>query len=301
MPELQLLRPLWLFGLFPVFVVWWFLWRRQDPFARWQRVMDPHLLPHLVVGNESGRRLRPVHLLLVIWLLTVVALAGPSWRSQPSPFAQQSGLMVVLKTSESMESADVQPSRIDRARQKIHDLLSARPGADTGLIVYSGSAHLVMPLTNDERIIDTMLEELTPELMPVDGDAIADALELAGTTLQRAGKQGSILVMADTVSLQQTQEIAAGKFSYPVQFLSMQPPGMTLDPGIGTASQALDGTIERLTADSSDIERIVRRSRNLASSAAEDTGSVPEDAGYFLLPLLALLALFWSRRGWILR
>ena len=81
----------------------------------------------------------------------------------------------------------------------------------------------------------------------------------------------------------------------------MQPPGMTLDPGIGTASKALDGSIERLTADSSDIERIVRRSRNLASSAAEDTGSVPEDAGYFLLPLLALLALFWSRRGWILR
>ncbi|MDX1346511.1 MAG: hypothetical protein R3179_11475, partial [Sedimenticolaceae bacterium] len=101
MAELQLLRPLWLFGLFPVFVAWWFLWRRQDPFARWQRVMDPHLLPHLVVGNEDGARLRPVHLLLVIWLLTVLALAGPSWRSQPSPFAQQSGLMVVLKTSES--------------------------------------------------------------------------------------------------------------------------------------------------------------------------------------------------------
>ncbi len=301
MPELQLLRPLWLFGLLPVLLTWWFLWRRQDPFARWQRVIDPHLLPHLVVGDEKGRKLRPVHLLLVIWLVTVLALAGPSWRSQPSPFAEQSGLMVVLKTSESMESTDVQPSRIDRARQKIHDLLSARPGADTGLVVYSGSAHLVMPLTADERIIDTMLEELTPELMPVDGDTLADALELAGATLQRAGKQGSILVIADTVSLQQTQDLAARNFIYPVQFLSLQPPGMTLDPGMATAAKTVDGTVELLTADSSDIERIIRRSRSLASSGAEDAGRVPEDAGYFLLPLLALLALFWSRRGWIER
>ena len=301
MPELQLLRPFWLFGLLPVLLVWWFLWRRQDPFARWQRVMDPHLLPHLVVGDENVKRVRPVHLLLVIWLLTVLALTGPSWRMQPPPFADQSGLMVVLKASESMESADVQPSRIDRARQKIHDLLSARPGADTGLVVYSGSAHLVMPLTADERIIDTMLEELTPELMPVDGDALADALELAGATLQRAGKQGSILVMADTVSLQQTQDLAAGNFSYPVQFLSLQPPGMTLDPGMATASKTVDGTVELLTADSSDIERIIRRSRSLSSSGDEDAGRVPEDAGYFLMPLLALLALFWARRGWIVR
>jgi len=301
MPELQFLRPLWLFGLLPVLLIWWLLWRRQDPFARWQRVMDPHLLPHLVVGDDSSRRLRPVHLLLVIWLLTILALAGPSWRMQPSPFAEQSSLMVVLKTSESMESADVQPTRIERARQKIHDLLSARPGSETGLVVYSGSAHLVMPLTSDERIIDTMLGELTPEIMPVDGDALLDALELAGATLQRAGKQGSILVIADAVSRQQTQQLAAGKFSYPVQFLSMQPAGMTLDPGMDTASKTLDGTIERLTPDSSDIERIVRRSRNLASSGAADAGQLPEDAGYFLLPLLVLLALFWSRRGWILR
>jgi Ca-activated chloride channel family protein len=301
MPELQLLRPYWLFGLLPVLLIWWLLWRRQDSFARWQRVMDPHLLPHLIVGDDNNKRLRPVHLLLVIWLLTVVALAGPSWRMQSSPFAEQSSLMVVLKTSESMESADVQPSRIERAKQKIHDLLSARPGSENGLVVYSGSAHLVMPLTSDDRIIDTMLGELTPEIMPVDGDALADALQLAETNLQRAGKRGSILVMADAVSLQQTRELVAGKFSYPVQFLSMQPARMTLDPGMSTASKTLDSTIERLTPDSSDIERIVRRSRNLASSVSADAGQLPEDAGYFLLPLLAFLALFWSRRGWILR
>jgi len=299
MPELQLLRPLWLLGLLPVIGVWWLLWRRQDPLARWQRVIDPHLLPHLVVGEEGTRGLRPIHLLLLIWVLAVVALAGPSWRMQPSPFPADSGLMVLLKLGNSMESTDLQPSRLERARQKIRDLLSLRQGASTGLVVYSGSAHLVMPLTQDERVIENMLEELGPDLMPLDGDVLEKALQLGGEMMQRAGMPGSMLVIADTVAPPQASAIAGLESPYPVQFLSIQPPDLALDPGLRTAADALGATIQKITPDEQDVEKIAHRARSLETASGLQTEEQrPEDAGYYLLPLLAFFAFFWSRRGW---
>ena len=296
MPELQFLRPLWLVGLLPAVALWWLLWRRQDPLARWQRVIDRHLLQHLVVGDDGSRGLRPIHLLLVIWILSVVALAGPSWRTQPSPFPADSGLMVLLKLGSSMESADVQPTRLERARQKIRDLLSLRRGASTGLVVYSGSAHLVMPLTQDERVIGNMLEELGPDLMPLDGDALGKALQLGGEMMQRADMPGSLLVIADAVA---PAEAGSLQSLYPVQFLSILPPDLALDPGLRNAADALGATIQQLTPDEQDVGKIAQRARSLETASGTQTEEQrPEDAGYFLLPLLALFALLWSRRGW---
>ena len=296
MPELQFLRPLWLVGLLPAVALWWLLWRRQDPLARWQRVIDRHLLQHLVVGDDGSRGLRPIHLLLVIWILSVVALAGPSWRTQPSPFPADSGLMVLLKLGSSMESADVQPTRLERARQKIRDLLSLRRGASTGLVVYSGSAHLVMPLTQDERVIGNMLEELGPDLMPLDGDALGKALQLGGEMMQRADMPGSLLVIADAVA---PAEAGSLQSLYPVQFLSILPPDLALDPGLRNAADALGATIQQLTPDEQDVGKIAQRARSLETASGTQTEEQrQEDAGYFLLPLLALFALLWSRRGW---
>ena len=78
MPDLQLLRPWWLSSLLPLAVAWWWLWRRQDHLARLQRVVDPHLLPYLLVGSGDGKGLKPIHLLGLVWLLTALAMAGPT-------------------------------------------------------------------------------------------------------------------------------------------------------------------------------------------------------------------------------
>ena len=302
MPELQLLRPWWLLSLLPLLAAWLWLWRRHDPVARMQRVVDPHLLPYLLVGEGRSRGLKPIHLLGLVWLLGALALAGPSWRAAPSPFPQDPGLVIVLKAGNSMQAKDVQPSRLERARHKLRDLLALRRGDATGLVVYSGSAHLVMPLTRDERIIPIMLEELSPDLMPVDGDVLADALQEAQRLLQRADAPGSVLVVADSVSKAQADDLAQDNPGLPLQFLSVQAPGTQTDAGLAQAAAALGADLEALSVDEQDIKRIARRARNLAA-ATQGSGDErrAEDAGFFLLPLIALLALAWSRRGWVVR
>jgi len=301
MDDLHFLRPLWLLVVLPALLIWWRLLRHQDRMTSWRQIMDPHLIEHLTVGESSHRGLRPIQLLLVTWVVCAVALAGPSWRMEPSPFANdEAGLVVLLKVSGTMLASDVQPSRLERAKHKVRDLLELRTGSSTGLIVYSGSAHLVMPLTRDDRIISTMLEDLTPALMPVDGDALAQALQLAEQVLQKSGVPGSALVIADSVSPPQARAMSTASIELPVQFLSLQSSAAAIDGGLQSAASNLGANVVELTVDPTDVENLARRAQsNRMAVSATSEGARWQDAGYVLLPFLAFFTLMWSRKGWL--
>ena len=303
MVEFHFLRPQMLLSLLPLLLVWWALWRGQDSYGQLKMVVAPHLLEHLVVGETRTRWLRPVHLLLAVWVLAVLALAGPAWEKEAAPFADdEAGLVVLLKVSGTMNATDVQPSRLARAKHKLGDLLQARKGVSTGLIVYSGSAHLVMPLTRDDRIVSAMVEDLTPELMPADGDALGEALQLAESVLERGGVPGSVLVMADGVAPAQADAITAAGPSLPVQFVAMSSSAAPVEPGLARAASALGAPVIRLSADETDVQRAARRAQSdFKAMAGVASGNRWRDAGYLLLPVIALLALVWSRQGWLVR
>jgi Ca-activated chloride channel family protein len=170
------------------------------------------------------------------------------------------------------------------------------------LIVYSGSAHLVMPLTRDQRIINAMVEGLTPELMPVDGDSLDQAMDLAGNVLRKAGAPGSVLVISDTVARQQVQALSAARIDMPVQFLAVQSASAKVDQGMQSAAAALGASVVKLTIDPSDVERVDRRAKSeFISAAGTYEGQRWQDSGYALLPLIAAGVLLWSRKGWIVR
>jgi Ca-activated chloride channel family protein len=301
MDELHLLRPLWLWTLIPAFLVWLGLWRLQDRVAAWKKLIDPHLLDHLLVEKQRRSRLRPIHLTLILWVLSVLALAGPTWEREPSPFADdQAGLIVLLKAGSTMNATDVQPSRLERSKHKLTDLLEQREGAATGLIAYSGTAHLVMPLTRDRRIVTAMAAEISPEIMPVEGDALGEALKEAARVFDRAGVPGSVLVIADAVSPSQADALATAAPAMPVQFLAASPPNAPLDPGLQTAAQTRNAKIVRLTVDQTDVERIARTAQtDFRATPMDEAGEHWKDAGYLVVPLIALVALAWSRKGWI--
>jgi Ca-activated chloride channel family protein len=220
---------------------------------------------------------------------------------EPSPFADdEAGLVMLLKVSGTMLATDVQPTRLERAKHKIRDLLELRQGSSTGLIVYSGSAHLVMPLTRDDRIINTMLEDLTPDLMPVDGDALTEALQLAEQVLEKSGVPGSVLIIADSVSPSQAQALSTADVTLPAQFLSLQSISAPIDGGLQSAASNLSANVVELTFDPTDVEEVARRAQSrLKTVSATNEGSRWQDAGYSLLPFLAFFILMWSRRGWL--
>ena len=148
--------------------------------------------------------------LLAGWLLALVAVAGPTWRPEPSPFADDPvPVMLVLRAAESMDQADLLPSRMERARLKVADFAAERKGQPLGLVVYAGSPHLVLPPTRDTDVVAKMAAEISPEIMPKPGDDLVGAIELATRTLGDAG--GSIVVMTDTAAEASNEFAPCGK------------------------------------------------------------------------------------------
>ena len=137
----------------------------------------------------DGMAFRPTFVVATLvcslaWLLAVIAVAGPTWRPEPSPFADDPvPVMLVLRAGESMDLSDLAPSRMERARLKIADFAQQRKSLPLGLVAYSGSAHLVLPPTRDTSVVAAMAAEISPAVMPKPGDDLAGAIELAARTL----------------------------------------------------------------------------------------------------------------------
>ncbi len=297
------LRPWWLTALVPAAVIWFALRRKRDPMRSYEGLVAPHLLKYLLTGSRQQRWFRPSLVFLPILILMVLALAGPSWRVEPSPFAEdRAGLMILIKVGQTMKTQDLQPSRLDRARHKLHDLLQLRESGSVGLIAYSGSAHVVMPLTRDGRIIEQMAEALDPSIMPVEGDALAEALDLAAIQFEARSSVGSILVMCDSVSGNQLPLLKEyiQRPGMPVQFLvTAGSREAAVQGGVEDAARTLRTTMQMVTVDDADVTRINARSESIISSVAAQTeGSRPKDDGYILLPFILLGSLLWARKGW---
>ncbi len=294
------LRPLWLLGIPATMLFMFFLKPRKDGARTFENVISEHLREHLLVGEHRRSRFTPGAVLTVSWMLGMLAMAGPSFRAQPNPFADdQAGLMVVVRVSESMMAADLLPSRLERARLKIHELLERRKGAPTGLIAYNGTAHLVMPMTTDGAIIDQMLQALSPDIMPREGDAVKEAIDLAHNTLNRGASVGTVLLVTDSVSADPSGIV---HLNQGVQVWAALPGPAELEAsGIpGFASQC-DLPVRMFATDDRDIDSVMRLTKKQLTNIEQSDASKMEDGGYWGVPILIICALFWSRRGWSVR
>lgn len=286
----HLLRPLWLVALIPVAAVSALLLWRQSARAQWGRVIAPHLLDHLIVQPGRGRSVNPLYLVSAAMTLGIIALSGPTWRRELPPFVEDKApLMIALAVGSSMNSNDVAPSRLERAKQKIADLLVARAGARTGLIAYAGTAHLVMPLTDDRAVIAPFLAALAPGLMPADGNNVASAIALAVQSLATEPVAGTILIVADDLGAADAAAIrqAAGRNNL-----------VMLAVTASVTSSPLGSDAVAVSVDGADILRLERRIETRFQAAQSDAlGTRWQDEGFWLLLPLALLTLLWFRRG----
>lgn len=293
--QFHFIRPAWLLVL-PIAAGLWLVWQRySDPLRGWREQISVHLLESMVDGKQSGFQ-GSARWLLIGWIISIIAISGPTWQLEPSPFSEDATpLMIVLKADSSMEQSDLAPSRLQHAYLKIADLAEARKGQPLGLISYAGTAHLVLPPTRDTAIVARMAAEISPAIMPVPGDRLDLALAESVRILTDGQKGGSIVVFADEIDTDQGLLKKVDTQSVPVQFLVVN--GAPSPPAnLTEAASMLDGDVESLAVDGSDISAIVRRAAGKALPAEDELSNQWQDSGYWLVPLIALILLFGFRR-----
>ncbi|UQG57256.1 MULTISPECIES: VWA domain-containing protein [unclassified Marinobacter] len=222
--QLQWLRPWWLLLLLATPLVYWLARHRGDSDSGWSALIPQHLLAPLLpeprhstadqrrVPKRVLRRMprinSPLAAVLAFSLISL-ALAGPVLRQAPSPAAPPANsLVIVLDLSLSMLATDVQPNRLTLAKRKVRDILAARQGSLTALVVYAADAHGVTPLSDDSATTESMLAVLEPVMMPAAGNRADLAVRKAMELLERgAPGNGRILLITDDVQPRYRQAI----------------------------------------------------------------------------------------------
>jgi len=295
------LRPWMLLLLIPGWLFVWWLLRQQNDILRWKAIVNPKLLSHLLVeSREKVSKIQAPWHLGVVWSLIVLALSGPAWQLKPAPFTQDEAQIVfVMKVTESMETKDLTPSRLKRAVFKMKDMMDLRPDTKAALVAYSGSAHLVLPLTKDHAILNTFSQALSPKIMPQKGDNLKEALLLAAKQFDSRG--GTIVVFADAVDPTQAKAVSKKGLAQDAKVLFLAVASLELldQKGFEQSTSLLDAEWTGMTVDDQDVKKIASWVDTAFSKAGAKDNARYEDGGYLLIPLILLLMLLWFRQGFI--
>jgi Ca-activated chloride channel homolog len=200
--QFHLLRPEWLLALLPLIFFSWMLLRKKLFSRNWQSVIDPKLLPHLLIGKPGKASRIPVFIFFIGGAIGTLSLAGPVWEKLPQPvFKQQSALIIAVDLSRSMNATDIKPSRLARARHKISDILKFRKEGQTALIAYASEAFIVTPLTDDVATIESLISSMETNLMPAQGSRTDSALEKATELLKNSAiNKGDLILITDGIN-----------------------------------------------------------------------------------------------------
>ncbi|MBS0358672.1 MAG: VWA domain-containing protein [Proteobacteria bacterium] len=328
MMALHFLRPYWLLAFFPLALIVWRLFKLRYVNHAWSKVCDSHLLPHLLVQPTAAKNYWPLILLATAWLITIIALAGPTWTKKAVPiFKNLEAEMIVLDLSPAMSAQDLTPNRLTRAKYKLQDILNRMTDGQVGLVVFSGEAYTVSPFTQDAATISAMIPDLDPSIMPVQGSNIGAGLQKAKQLFEQAKiTHGNILLItaSDVSSSDYAIAKSLNQQGYTVSVLGM---GTTKGAPISTENGFLrnskdelvlaklpEASLQRLaeagggrymtfTENNRDIDYLLPNPDSLPEefTKGSETAETWQDSGRWLLLLIIPIALLAFRRGWFER
>lgn len=326
MSELTFLRPGWLLALFAAFWLTWLLWHRIAQGSDWTRRLPAAFQPYLLANNNASRP-APWSLLglLLAWVVTIIALSGPSWQVEEIPAqTNQTGVVIIVDLSLSLYADDIKPNRISRVQFKLTDLLTQHPDWRVGMVAYAASAHLISPISDDNSTLLSLIPHLEPLIMPAPGADVVAGFRLARQLLEGDKiTQGHFIWITDDLEPEQVaplqQQLQQSGASLSILVVGTELGGAIAIPHHGLMRDAQEQLIQapvplsrlaafardnhaamvRLQLDDSDINSL--RPNFLADTRDDDKQTLSQalDYGVYLLWLLVPLVALSARRGWV--
>jgi Ca-activated chloride channel family protein len=282
----------------------------------WKNHVAKHLQPY-VIQKGTAWKSRVIQLsVLVMFAVGFIGFLGPSWDEIKTPVKKiESQLIIALDLSQSMLAKDISPTRLERAKFKIHDLLMAHPRAETTLLVFAGSTHTAIPFTTDYKIIKDQLDGLKPSMMPIKGTEFGVLFNKIDTLFNDNKAEGKVLLITDDLADISVEEVSVflqqnnvSLYIYPFATQSgAAVPSFKENSALNLEKRNRLASLENvnfleMTLDDTDVRDLAKViSDELVFEDEQDAEEENwKDNGYWLLFPLALLFLFSFRKGWSL-
>ena len=189
---------LYLLAAVPVLALMRFVLARRQR-RRLRRFGDPALLRQLMPGVSRWRPDAKFWLLEAVLALLVVMLARPQMGTKIS-HEKRTGIetIIAMDISNSMFAEDVEPSRLDRSKMMVENLVDNFTDDKVGLIVFAGDAFVQLPITSDYVSAKMFLSDISPSMIATQGTDVARAIEMATHSFtQQQGIGKAIIVITD--------------------------------------------------------------------------------------------------------
>lgn len=165
---------------------------------KWEQLVAPKLRSELVIPPSHTRQLISLITGLLGLALIIVALARPQWgEKEVQEVYRGRNIIIAFDISRSMLTKDVLPSRMEQARTAAYDLLDALPEDKFGLIVFSGEASLILPLTHDHAAVKETLEQVNYGWIGYGGTDFNSVLQNALKAFDKKEGAKALVILSD--------------------------------------------------------------------------------------------------------
>jgi Ca-activated chloride channel family protein len=181
-----------------VFIIIWIAGNRRRRIAR-LRFAEPDLVRRLSPDYSSGRMTLKFFIRLLAFIFIILTVARPQFGSRLEEVKREGvEVIIALDVSNSMLAADIIPSRLERAKQAISQLVDQLRNDRIGLILFAGDAYTQIPVTNDYLSAKMFLESAGPDAISKQGTAIGSAIDLGMRSFSpESDKSKALIIITD--------------------------------------------------------------------------------------------------------
>jgi len=152
----------------------------------------------LIPAVSNGRLVLKFAILMLAFTMLIFGLANPQIGSKLVEGERKGiDIMVALDVSNSMLAQDIEPNRLERAKQAISKLVDKLGNDRIGMVVFAGNAYVQLPITTDHSAAKMFLSTISTKVVPTQGTAIGEAIELAEQSFDDESHSRAIIVITD--------------------------------------------------------------------------------------------------------
>ncbi len=157
---------------------------------------DPVLIGSLMPDYSQFRRNLKATLMILALLLLIAGIAGPQFGSRLTEVKHEGiEIIIALDVSNSMMAEDIQPNRLERAKQELSKLMDKLENDRFGLIIFAGDAYTQIPITNDYLSAKMFLAGINTNMVSRQGTALGSAIELAVKSFSPQTKASKVIIV----------------------------------------------------------------------------------------------------------
>lgn len=202
---------IWLALAVPVLILLFFLLLRWKKRVK-KKMGDPELVKALTANFSSRAFLLKFIIILIAFVAGIVSVMHLRKPGNPEELMRKGiDIVIALDVSKSMLATDLEPSRLDRAKQFIGKLMQEMPNDRIALVLFAGKAYMQMPLTTDHRAAQLFVSSAHPQAVPQQGTVISDALTMSLNAFNTSERRYKAVILISDGEDHDAQAVSTAK------------------------------------------------------------------------------------------